>query len=152
MEKGCNVLTSKKCKKFYEKPNDYLDKCDDDTKEVYLEGVKKIVELKKYSCTQDGGGNYCPIISLAMTNDSKTIKALTSEEEDNIIKSTCKSKYCTEALRDFIIQYKNYFTDTKKILEYLNSEECTKENDAKSLSIISGSLIFTLITFLAFLY
>jgi len=142
---------SKTCKDFYENYNTTLSDCEFSVSEIKTIEENKIAH--DFYCTKDGGDNYCPIV--------RKVIDLTSVKYNNefILKETCKSKLCTEAIvnsnaedaKDFREEDIKIENVEKTYLDYLKSDECVKQNDAKTIARISSSLLLTLSLLLVFL-
>ncbi|ORX43046.1 hypothetical protein BCR36DRAFT_586837 [Piromyces finnis] len=132
----CPYILSDECKKFYEDPSSYFNKCKNEPEFQSLFSAKSldmIKKVKELNCAIDGNGELCP-------GAEATLKGELINE--NVVFNSCKSKKCFTALNNALTSFVDNLDDaveegtaTKSgdnfvfpyLKELLNSPICTKE-------------------------
>jgi len=122
-EESCKKLLGEKCQKFLNDPFSVATACKSDPTfssiftDQAMEGLKIAANV---SCAKDGTGKKCPVADLSM---------LISFETENLVKDSCPSKTCSNALGQYLdyALKTNENADYKKMKEELAAEDCVKQ-------------------------
>jgi len=138
-ERDFKTVCSERCKKFYTDSESTIPNCSggssyrSELKDSYLV-IKDNLSL---NCATDEEGNNCPNTQELVNGN---LNAKNREEAEEIAEKSCKSKLCTDSLREIHrlnIRYKSYSSD---MYDKLNSQECISQHsttDSSNKSITS---------------
>jgi len=168
-EEKCSETTQIKCNKFFKNPLSFLPNCSNTPEiEEYInpEILPFASSLYNLSCQKDEAGNICPVSELGMEINDNPYGSLSPQANSRFLDDICKSKSCKEATidayskllelqdkPDIINELESYSAEAnKKILQYLNSNECKAmtngvEPHFKNILLIPLSLLLLLLLF-----
>jgi len=167
-KQSCENIKSEKCQKFYSDSNKskYFPICSKNPLyNEYLQPfvMEYIVNTLELKCITDENDDLCPVAIYSITNTG----------EDDIFDDNCKSKQCTELLKNYYekitidqigtldsistittnITYDDII-DRKEIIPILESDDCVSKQISDAISIkVSNILLITLsLLLLLFIY
>jgi len=125
-EEGCAKLLEEKCQKFLNDPFSVATSCkadDEDFKSVFNEESMEILRMTaNVSCAKDSTGKKCPVSSIYISKKE--------DYSENLVKESCSSKTCANALNqfiDFTIKTMGSEETLEKMKTDLNADECVKQ-------------------------
>ncbi|ORX75389.1 hypothetical protein BCR32DRAFT_296931 [Anaeromyces robustus] len=167
----CKIVKDEKCIELFNKGINELEGCKNYPPKMIEERNNEIkleyITYKLY-CTDDEKGNKCPIVIEDYSNKDELLE-INKEEIERVFESTCKSKKCTEATKDFYNEFFKlsdfYEWDQNKtqimnelkdmINQTLISDKCVKAqvltSDASSSVKKFGSIMLITISLLLYL-
>ncbi|OUM63254.1 hypothetical protein PIROE2DRAFT_10219 [Piromyces sp. E2] len=160
----CQKIKSDICQKFYADPFGVLPSCKNDT--IFSKLFQPIVvnsTKQQYNliCQKDEAGNICPYGEILLKEYSKVLNPISDKQREELLKSTCQSKYCREATYRAFADYDEarrtvkeatpgviynpkdniIYIGKQEVAKYMDTDECKAMSDASTLKISTGFFI-----------
>ena len=148
----CKKYESEECQKFYADPMSIIPSCKNDTfytryfQPLTIGNTKQQFNLV---CIKDEAGNQCPFGEFLLKEYSNLANPVSSEQREELRKSSCRSKICREATYKAFFDYEAAFAVWASLRAeigveedtsvYVGKQEAAKYMDTEECKAMSGA-------------